>query len=177
VPEGYKTGSYSAFTLFSEPPSPEKVYSGGFSGGSGGNVVRNRPRARELTPFCGILKVGGMVTQQWGIYNPNPNREEEGGEEDVPVLSQSSTVSNESVYAGGNKRRFEEEEEEGERTVMMGLGAGRVLAVPRRKKMEGSKVVFGQENLGVQVAGVDGDFGEAEFLDYGSMGEVEMGGV
>lgn len=149
-----------------------------------GNGIRNRPRARELTPFCGILKVGGMAQQQWGIYNPSREQEMEEEEEECPVLSQGSDGSVESAfggYAGGNKRRFDEEEEE-ERSVRlgMGFGAGRVMAVPRRKKMSvgsaGKMIGFGQgqENVRVQV---DGDFEDAEFLDYGSLGEVEMGGV
>lgn len=74
----------------------------------------------------------------------------------------------------------------------MGSGLGdRVLAVPRRKKGSGSgKVpvhtagqvwIFGQENFNVGGGGKeDVDFEDAEFLDYGLIGnadgEVEMGG-
>ncbi|TVY30332.1 hypothetical protein LHYA1_G001569 [Lachnellula hyalina] len=196
VPEGYKTGAaYSAFTLFADDtshfsgssaasPEPEKRY-GGVSGSGG-----NRPRARELTPFCGILKVGGMAQQQqqWGV-------EEEGEEDDMecPVLSQGSTSSNDyggfTGNGGGNKRRFEDEEEQEVEGMNFDLGlefrAGRVMAVPvpRRKKMEleldsRRKMVFGRGQENVAVVGADGDFGEAEFLDYeGVMGEVEMDGV
>jgi hypothetical protein len=194
VPEGYKTGSYSAFTLFSDaspPSSPEEGIGGGNRVGE--RVVRNRPRARELTPFCGILKVGGMAQQQWGIYNPSRGTEDmDEDEEECPVLSQGSDSSVESAfggYAGGNKRRFDEEDEEGEMSVRLGMrfgnafGGGRVMAVPRRKKMsvggaegKGMGIGMGQENMNVRVQ-VEGDFEEAEFLDYGSMGEVEMGGV
>lgn len=76
-------------------------------------MVRNRPRARELTPWCGIMKIGGLGVQDMGG---------EDGEEDVcPALSQGSTISNLSAagseYAAGNKRRFEDEEEEEERLV------------------------------------------------------------
>lgn len=203
IPEGYKTGAYSAFTLFSDEnswssplPLPEKRHAG--VSGSGSRSAGNRPRARELTPFCGILKVGGMAQQQqqqWGIYSPNHRVEEEVEEEDddledCPVLSQGSTVSNGNSYYGGytgnggNKRRFEEDDLEDER-MNLGLGAGRLMAVPvpRRKKMEmemgnRGKMVLGRGQENVAVVGVDGDFGEADFLDYNAvLGEVEMGGV
>jgi len=140
-----------------------------------------------------------MSQQQWGIYSPNhstardPYASEEafadgeGGEmEDeggLPWLSsQRSTVSSSSdmvATPGGNKRRFFEDEEVGDgmgmgRTVAFGE---RVLAVPRRKKWVGSGKRGnggGQENVGI--VGEDVDFEEAEFLDYGLVAEVEMGG-
>ncbi|KUJ13780.1 uncharacterized protein LY89DRAFT_687143 [Mollisia scopiformis] len=171
VPEGYKTGSsYSAFQLFSDASAPTAV-----------EKPKTRPRAgaRELTPFCGILKVGGMAQQQWGIYNSGSVAVED---EEMPFLSsQGSTISDVSVDAsrnGGQKRRFFEDEE-GE--VENGIGGSvlgeRVLAVPRRKKWNGKvpdgvKIV-GQENAGF---GQDMDFEDADFLDYGLVGEVEMSG-
>ncbi|TVY54961.1 hypothetical protein LSUE1_G009130 [Lachnellula suecica] len=79
VPEGYKVGAYSAFTLFSDNTSPPA------SPASKG--TRGRPRARELTPWCGVLKVGGLGQQQWGIYAPGQQDDEE---DDCPVLSQGS---------------------------------------------------------------------------------------
>jgi hypothetical protein len=179
VPEGYKTGSYSAFTLFQDTPSPpvEEVKSA--------TKVVARPRARELTPFCGILKVGGMAQQQWGIYNSVGNgslgQEEDaddGDEDEMPMLSQGSTVSNASTasFGGPNKRRFdlEDDKEHEEEVKVLGLGE-RAIAVPRRMKKSVQKVVrvVGQENLG------DVDFEDAEFLDYGLVGggDEEMGGV
>jgi hypothetical protein len=172
VPEGYKTGSYSAFTLFSDTPPVQEVKSP--------QRVGTRPRARELTPFCGILKVGGMAQQQWGIYDSG-NRVLEGeedadDEDDLPVLSQGSTVSNSStasVGGGANKRRFDlDDEGEDEGKAVYGLG-GRAIAVPRRMKKVQEKVrVVGQENVG------DVDFEDAEFLDYGLTGrDEEMSGV
>ena len=178
VPEGYKTGSYSAFTLFSDsPPVVQEAKSP--------QRVGMRPRARELTPFCGILKVGGMAQQQWGIYD-NGRRVSEGegegdadDEDDTPALSQGSTVSNASTTSfagpgGVNKRRFDlddEDEEEGKKEY--GL-QGRAIAVPRRmKKVQGKVRIDGQENFG------DVDFEDAEFLDYALVGggDEEMGGV
>jgi hypothetical protein len=197
VPEGYKTGStYSGFTLYSDstPISPQAPLPLQRKG--------PRPRARELTPFCGILKVGGMAGQQWGIYNPSSRyneevmddeEEEEEEEMGLPGLtsSQESATSTSSGGFGprtpmGNKRRFfEDEEGEEENGDGGGVRLGeRVLAVPRRKKWAGMVGKGqGQENVNVNsavgVVGQDIDFGEADFLDYGLVmdGEVEMGGV
>lgn len=186
VPEGYKTGNYSAFALFSEnntsaPAAPSEK-----------TQLKTRPRAgaRELTPFCGILKVGGLAQQQWGIYNPggsyqshtNVYEEEMDETDEVPFLSsQGSTISTASVNTPTreNKRRFfEEDEDEGEdeRKDYSSREFGeRKLAAPKRKKWA-SKVAAraGQEN--VTVVGQDVDFEDAEFLDYGLVGEVEMTG-
>jgi hypothetical protein len=184
VPEGYKTGSYSAFTLFSDDAPVVKVE-------APHSPHRNRPRARELTPFCGILKVGGMAQQQWGIYTQGENQDvmvEEDEDDYMPALSQESTISSESVSTLGERKRrmdFDDEdedededqgEEQGEdarERVMLRLGE-RAIAVPRRKKggKAGGVAIMGQENVGG-----DFDFGEADFLDYGLMGDSEMGGV
>jgi hypothetical protein len=209
VPEGYKTGTeYSAFQLFAEsnkgvPTSQTQAME------TPRTMPKTRPRAnagagvRELMPFCGLLKVGGMNTQQWGIYSQqhsgswsryDSGREEEMNDEDeVPFLSsQGSTISTSSVESvattpNGNKRRcewedsgedesVEETEVTRERPVVLGE---RVLAVPRRRRYQGTvgKVgAMGQEN---RVFGDDMDFGEADFLDMGAIkgGEIEMGGV
>jgi hypothetical protein len=177
VPEGYKTGTYSAFALFQDaaPVIQDKM--------SVEKRLGTRPRARELTPFCGILKVGGMAQQQWGIYdNGQPDGDDDADDEDeMPVLSQGSTVSNAStasftISGGANKRRFEMEDDEAEDegTTVLGL-SGRAIAVPRRMKKTVEKAVrvLGQENIG------DVDFEDAEFLDYGLIGEgdEQMGGV
>ncbi|KAI8624905.1 hypothetical protein F5Y19DRAFT_452238 [Xylariaceae sp. FL1651] len=60
VPEGYKTGNYNAFSLWDEnhsQPAAETMVEG----------QRSRANAistpRELLPFCGIHKVGGLGTQ------------------------------------------------------------------------------------------------------------------
>jgi len=112
-------------------------------------------------------------------------------EEDVPALSQGSTVSKgtidgPSTPSSDRKRRLDSEDE-GEdedrdeewvnvqdRVTILGAEfGGRVMAVPRRKI---KAVGMQKENLDVDG---DIDFGEAEFLDFGFMGEkeVEMGGV
>ncbi|KAG4440646.1 hypothetical protein IFR05_003880 [Cadophora sp. M221] len=204
VPEGYKTGSYSAFTLFADnTTSPSSPTSATMSNATSPSV-KTRPRSgnRELTPFCGILKVGGMAGQQWGIYNPggaagDMEEDTSSSEDEIPFLSsQGSTISNSSVEKaitpGGNKRRFFEDEDlvSNSNTGMnfgRGFGSGlgdRVLAVPRRKKWSGKVPVhtagqvriFGQENFNLGGGKEDVDFEDAEFLDYGLAGEVEMSG-
>jgi hypothetical protein len=202
VPEGYKTGSnYSGFTLYSDSHSPTTVSNTQTSPTLPLQRKGPRPRARELTPFCGILKVGGMAGQQWGIYNPSSRYNEEVMDEEdeeeeeemgLPGLtsSQESATSTSSGDFGrrtpmGTKRRFfEDEDEVGDERGGEEMLRERVLAVPRRKKWAGMVGKGqGQENVnmggGVGVVGQDIDFGEADFLDYGLVmdGEVEMGGV
>lgn len=127
------------------------------------------------------------MQQQWGIYHTGvagasaEDRSEDADDEDeIPVLSQGSTVSNTSTasFAGANKRRFdledEDDEEDDEDVKVLALGR-RAIAVPRRMKKSVEKTVrvVGQENLG------DLDFEDADFLDYGLAGggDEEMGGV
>lgn len=176
VPEGYKTGSYSAFTLFADnAPAVHKSTA----------PIRSQARARELTPFCGILKVGGLAQQHWGGNDVGGDcfgmGEED--EDDLPVLSQSSTISNDSVVKCGERKRrlvFDEDDkdlqdsEEGNKVGSWGLGT-RLIAVPRRTK--GPEKVRGVKILDQENVGFDVDFEEADFLDYASMGDSEMGGV
>ncbi|KAL2065561.1 hypothetical protein VTL71DRAFT_3231 [Oculimacula yallundae] len=212
VPEGYKTGSYSAFTLFADnttPSSNTNTPTSAMPDSSSPPALKTRPRAgnRELTPFCGILTVGGMAAQQWGIYNPNGGEMDEdlSEEDEVPFLSsQGSTISSSSLddkyTPGGNKRRFFDDEDvnfnldsnassnfnsNGFMNFSPNLGE-RVLAVPRRKNTAGKAPartagqvrIFGQENFNVGRSGNGNgeDFEDAEFLDYGLAGEVEMSG-
>jgi hypothetical protein len=146
VPEGYKTGtSYGGFELFAEERKPMPVSSPMRRSVNGERTTRgsyNVP-ARELTPFCGILKVGGMAVQAQQPYGYGDGyegyEEEEGilGEEEVPFLSsQGSTISSSSAelnYAvsASNKRRFADEEEELEESatanpILVTLQDGRI---------------------------------------------------
>ena len=190
VPEGYKTSTeFAGFNLFNEskslPATPTTE--------SPRTALKTRPRAnagaRELMPFCGLLKVGGMrsqAQQAWGIYSPTHERswsrydchsvDMVPDEDDVPVLSQGGSVS----VAGtpnGNKRRCEwddsGDDDEMDVEVKMNVSLGfmnRPMAVPRRRTQQGN----GQREV-TRVFGED--FEEAEFLDLGLQGEVEMGGV
>jgi len=141
-------------------------------------VSGGRPRARELEPFCGINKVGGLLDPpHWNAQYGGRRDEDLETDEDVPFLSsQGSTISDVSVQSVvgtvGNKRTWEEEDNN---TFIlpekMGFGQ-RPMAIPRRMKNKEkiSVEILGQENT-------DMDFGEAEFLDYELVGEIEMGGV
>lgn len=64
VPEGYKTGSYSAFALWDDNSKPS---SSNYAMGPVPPEARARANAfsspKELLPFCGINSVGGLGTQ------------------------------------------------------------------------------------------------------------------
>lgn len=186
VPSGYKTGTYNALstvhdTITPTPAEPEALTQVVNDAGSrrvfGTNI-------RELAPFCGLNKVGGLAQQIMPSdeYSPFISSQE----------SQASNVSLESLGAG--KRRFDDgedgeeisvfsqevferwlrEEEVSQKSKPMGLGMridGRPIAVPktRRKRadgMEASTDSWEQEN--------SMDFGEAEFLDYGHWTDKEV---
>ncbi|XXH02328.1 hypothetical protein Hte_008701 [Hypoxylon texense] len=64
VPEGYKTGTYSAFALWAENDSPSvTTASAPMTMGEGRSRANAISTPRELLPFCGIHKVGGLGTQ------------------------------------------------------------------------------------------------------------------
>jgi hypothetical protein len=182
VPEGYKTGSYSAFALSGDAPaqstttvqraSPHEV-------NERGSVSRGAYYQRhELTPFCGINKVGGLAVQ------------EVPDEDDVPWLSsQASTASDLSVdWEGRTKRRLDDDEVDDELQIVgseeeedfirvygkvkgSSRTEGRVMAKMRKRKGNANEV--GKTGDGAAEAM---DFGEAEFLR--PLGEeVEMNDV
>lgn len=125
VPEGYKTGSgCGGFTLFSDTKAvskttmsrPGQVQKRNYTGSNEANT------SKELTPFCGIMKVGGMAVQTHSSWAEEDEIEDVPTEDDIPFLSsQGSTISTSSVSSmssltgPGMKRRFSEEdiEEEG----------------------------------------------------------------
>lgn len=69
---------------------------------------------RELTPFCGIMKIGGMAVQGWDYDSSQGDNDEADmlAEDDVPFLSsQGSTISTiSSASRPSCKRRFDDEE-------------------------------------------------------------------
>ncbi|KAI7410707.1 hypothetical protein KC332_g6257 [Hortaea werneckii] len=189
VPEGYKTHETlgdgmgrgeGGFGVGSKAPSssaPAKVGRGRVGGGGIAAATRG---GRELMPFCGLHKVGGLgVSSSFG----GAQEDEEEDEEDVPGLtwsqetvesSQGSLMGAGFAMGGGysgsqiesKKRTYDEEMEEemdayfedgaGEAADMGQFGvAGRKIAKPRgavrRKGGNGSE-------------GVEGDFEEASFL-------------
>lgn len=150
MPEGYKTSGTSAFKLWTDT-TPLPVSSAAPKG--------IKASSRELLPFCGINKVGGLDTQ--------PEFEYDDGEMDaVPELTMSQE-SAESVGSGSEvsrKRVFDDEEEGGENDygvlVAEDFADGRVLAVPQsrmHKSLNGN-------GLGRGYVGADNDFEDANFL-------------
>ncbi|KAI1658805.1 ribonucleotide reductase inhibitor-domain-containing protein [Daldinia decipiens] len=127
VPEGYKTGSYSAFTLWDENNSVSTATMG--EGRSRANAIST---PRELLPFCGINKVGGLGTQPENTQSFSPAAAyqpllslngvplEEMMDEDVPGL----TSSQDSIESTGSrisstrtrKRSYTEDEDEAPQT-------------------------------------------------------------
>lgn len=65
VPEGYKTGSYSAFNLWADSKETAKSTAGQIPGAQAPPSVSGQ---RELLPFCGINKVGGLSSQPDTIF-------------------------------------------------------------------------------------------------------------
>lgn len=61
VPEGYKTGTYSAFSLFDETHDPRNKASRSNTTVAATTAPARVPSSqRELLPFCGINKIGGL---------------------------------------------------------------------------------------------------------------------
>lgn len=183
VPEGYKTGTFSGFSLFSDnrtgsaptrDPSPARRY--------------GAPR-KELTPFCGIMKVGGLAQQTYtaDIEDDIPT------EDDLPFLSsQGSMLSDVSTQApatpSGHKRRFSSDDEEEEADFDLAMGRwtddapspksqpiargveNRTLAQPRSRRTR--TLPFQTRGDGREEMAVD--FEDAEFLDYGAWAGEEV---
>ncbi|KAK0633086.1 ribonucleotide reductase inhibitor-domain-containing protein [Immersiella caudata] len=179
VVEGYKTdpSAYSGFALWSEStPSSDTL------------PVASNPSApfyspRELAPFCGINKVGGLAVQPVSATPNDYNM----------TSSQESTSSNTSATeamttsATATKKRVFVEEEDGIETATQpwrewgdgeisprsfapsGWGNARVMATPKTRSRKSvaaaaqtsSLAELGQENMFVD------DFDEAPFLSYG----------
>lgn len=169
VPEGYKTGpAYSAFKLWSDDSSFPSLQIN----------TQAVASSRELLPFCGIHRIGGMATQ--------PGLEDAPELDDgVPSLTSSqetvaSTQSQPDCDRSSRKRFFDEDDPEQPVRVWqdrddwldgevsprslapVGWGNARKVAVPRRSRRKGATVdtAWEQENMAVD------DFEDAEFLDY-----------
>ncbi|KAK4042464.1 ribonucleotide reductase inhibitor-domain-containing protein [Parachaetomium inaequale] len=128
IPEGYKTGSdYSAFTLWAEDNA---------SNASNSRPASTTPSAaftsttRELEPFCGLNRVGGLAVQP-AYNNSNPVDDDDDGLDSMPGLtsSQDTIVSNASTVSSSHttlnitttanrKRIFTSDEDEAARDVL-----------------------------------------------------------
>ncbi|TDZ74976.1 hypothetical protein C8034_v007540 [Colletotrichum sidae] len=175
VPEGYKTGTYSSFKLWSDQSTVSRPTAS----------TKKRSTAassqRELMPFCGINKIGGLSAQPVGSSDDEDYERDIPGLDDIPGLS-SSQESVESVESTSSdtpsRKRFYDADEEGannEATRMWtdrsawlegevsprspapsGFANSRPLAVPRKSRF--LKLKMEQENV------VADDFEDADFL-------------
>ncbi|PNY27498.1 Uncharacterized protein TCAP_02576 [Tolypocladium capitatum] len=187
VPEGYKTVGTSAFKLWTDNTRPGTTPSAGDL----------RATSRELLPFCGINKVGGLDVQpEFRVVE----EEEEGDDDPVPDLDDvpELTLSQESVDSTASepsrKRTFADDDaaatddtlvawapqpgkpwdgEVSPRSLApVSWGNARVMAVPRsRVRKSVSFKDLGQENMAL-----DGDFEEADFLVLGEGREMDTSG-
>lgn len=163
VPEGYKTGSYSAFALWDDRDAEPITVTMGEGQRSRANAFSS---PRELLPFCGIHRVGGLGPQPddqhplphttasstTPLYHPGFGTHMD----DMPGLTSSQeTVESDSSETQGprtRKRFFVEDEDEfsgqlnlwrynhnnydtslGPRDLAHGSNNGRAMAVPRGK--------------------------------------------
>ncbi|KAK4181394.1 ribonucleotide reductase inhibitor-domain-containing protein [Triangularia setosa] len=194
VQEGYKTGAqYSAFKLWEDNNTPVVTTvtnpnpSTTTSFNTGGMM-------RELLPFSGIHKVGGLGIQPGAADGATIDFDDDG----MPGLTnpQESIFSNSSVASGveamervniNAKKRFfndedqdqEQEQQWGQQGVMMSWQdmevsprsfgpAGfenRKWAMPKGKKSREWVAGVGQENVGMVVTVDENDFEEASFLE------------
>lgn len=211
VPEGYKTGDhYSAFSLWSDTnnSTPAKTSSSTTRKGPAYDATgRSRPAAaassapapRELLPFCGIHKIGGLGTQGSTLSSSSsewePTRHPssiDGGmyddDDNVPglTLSQESVDSNydDRDAAAKTRKRFFADDADEDAHAEAGflddeisprslgpadLANSRVFAMPRKGRLQQGKMTSSGQE---NVMVVDGDFEEAAFLDPNN--EVEM---
>lgn len=180
VPEGYKTGTYSGFKLWSDTsdhgdPVVRTTKAAGTLNNSTSTTTRRSAAAQlELMPFCGINKVGGLASQ------PAHSSEEEDcvpSLDDMPGLTSSQetveSVEDTASDPRSKKRFFADEDTDGpvqvwtSRTASLeselgprsltasGWANARPFAVPRKSRR---KPDVEQENLVVD------DFDEADFL-------------
>ena len=183
VPEGYKTAGTSAFKLWTDTSRPGAV----------ATAAGPRATSRELLPFCGINRVGGLDTQpEFRVDDEDDN--EVPDLDAVPEL----TMSQESVQSTSSepsRKRFfaddddaaddmsaawtsqpskpwDEEEISPRSLAPADWVKARAMAVPRsRVRKSVSFKDLGQENMAI-----DGDFEEADFLVFGGGREMDTSG-
>ncbi|RGP63151.1 ribonucleotide reductase inhibitor [Fusarium longipes] len=147
VPEGYKTVGTSAFKLWTDnaPVNTTKITA----------RAPIKSTSRELLPFCGINRVGGLATQS-----------EFEQDDDVPdidaipelTMSQENNESAESSDASRKRFYDEEEDELVENHAMDVQSNSRVMAIPVSRKGAGLKGFVLDNRNSVS------DFEEADFL-------------
>ncbi|KAL1865880.1 hypothetical protein Daus18300_006992 [Diaporthe australafricana] len=232
VPEGYKTGSYSAFSLWSDSDSAAMKNTTTTTTPGSAQVPPSGTGQRELLPFCGINKVGGLSSQPTPGLDvrtfPVPRLQLGSipSIDDVPSLtsSQASIDSNSSQPAltintssGASRKRIYSEDEDSDApsvTDSLQVPGGawmdgevsprslvpvgwdntntRVMAIPKKNRRAhktrsgtvpavdvagvggGAPLPLRLDQLGQENMVIDGDFQEAEFLDYKALAHDAM---
>ncbi|KAL2686981.1 hypothetical protein Neosp_004528 [[Neocosmospora] mangrovei] len=152
VPEGYKTTGTSAFKLWTDnAPVPTSTP----------RRAANKATSRELLPFCGINKVGGLDTQ------PEFEQDDIPDVDAIPELSMSQE-STESVDSNETyrKRFFEEDDESNVSSyaqAMAGESDPRIYAIPVSQAQKAARLGTGGQGR----TATGPDFEDAEFLVYG----------
>lgn len=160
VPEGYKTTGPSAFKLWTDSTRPGEV-----KASSQQQMVAAKPVSavsRELLPFCGINKVGGLDTQPEFVYDDG---DEVPALDEIPELSMSQE-STDSVESGPSRKRFFDEQDDLQVQSWDAEDAGsyRAIAVPH-SRIKKSFALKGMDQENMAVDG-DDDFEDASFLGF-----------
>ncbi|RDA95321.1 hypothetical protein CP533_3465 [Ophiocordyceps camponoti-saundersi (nom. inval.)] len=173
VPEGYKTAS-SSFKLWSDDGDGAGLASSTHTH-TVPNANANANSRRELLPFCGINRVGGLAFQDdTSIITadtiPSLTLSQEtidDEDDDEKILKPSPT----------RKRSLPDDEDDEWSFPGQAYAPGwssanaRVKATPRPRFAKGAGPAedVGQENMVL-----DGDFGDADFLVYGAEQEMDL---
>ncbi|KID85206.1 ribonucleotide reductase inhibitor [Metarhizium guizhouense ARSEF 977] len=188
VPEGYKTSGTSAFKLWTDKTVPTAAAS------RPATQTTLRDASRELLPFCGINKVGGLDSQPAFASDSDSDADFDSDSsvpeaDDVPELTMSQESVDSNAPELSSRKRCYSDDERADCPTLLALpskgwddqvsprsfapsqwGDSRVMAVPRtRVKKRPSLKHVGQEN-----AAVDVDFGEADFLVFGDTRDMDL---
>ncbi|RKU45536.1 hypothetical protein DL546_004497 [Coniochaeta pulveracea] len=170
VPEGYKTGAlYGGFSLWADGDGPKKPLTTSVaSAGVNRPVVR-----RELDPFCGINKVGGLSVQPDipgldDLPGLTSSQDSVGSEMDIPDLLVTAAPANVRKRSYGGEEE-EEDETQGALPVPFGNNWREkndwIDAEGRGRKSEDTGEGRGSRFGVVRGSGCADDFEEAEFLE------------
>lgn len=122
VPEGYKTHKTMGKDAFPFPSSAPVLQVVSSAPRRSGRAAANERATRELTPFCGLHKVGGFSSHASSSAPAMIESGDEEGDDDLPGLTMSQSTlfsTQDSVHSagmpalsGGVKRTFEEDIED-----------------------------------------------------------------
>ena len=171
VPEGYKTHKTVGSPGFPFPSTAPPTSSAPV------RTAYSPMQTRELTPFCGLHKIGGLAEQEMPSSAPAIMRTDEEDDYDMPALStsQGSFMSTQHSFAGqppayteSKKRSYEDEAEEDMDAFFdqqedddMAMAQQSASARPIAR-LKGTTQKVPQQH-GVRIFGSD-DFEEAPFL-------------